>query len=47
MHLYTVAGGGHGWPGTPDTSRVGDTTDSVSATELIWEFFAAHPRPPA
>ncbi len=42
--LYTVAGGGHGWPGTPDPDRVGDTTESISATDLIWEFFTSHPR---
>lgn len=43
--LYTVVGGGHGWPGTTDPSRVGDTTDSVSATDLIWDFFRLHAMP--
>ena len=43
VRLYVVEGGGHGWPGTPDPGRVGDTTDSVSATDVIWEFFVAHP----
>lgn len=37
--LYTIQGGGHGWPGTIDPSRVGDTTASISATDLMWEFF--------
>jgi polyhydroxybutyrate depolymerase len=41
--LYTIDGGGHGWPGTVDPDRDGDTTDAVSATDLIWEFFVAHP----
>jgi len=34
--FYSIEGGGHGWPrGGPK---------SVPATELIWEFFEAHPR---
>lgn len=36
--LYSIEGGDHGWP------RGG--SKSVSATELIWEFFEAHPRLP-
>ncbi len=40
--LYTVAGGGHTWPGG-GPSFVGDTTDDVSASDLMWDFFAAHP----
>jgi len=35
--LYTVAGGTHAWPGA-----VGATQD-ITATDTIWEFFAAHP----
>lgn len=42
VRLYTVAGGGHGWPGTLDPKRTGDTTAEVSATDLIWEFFVTH-----
>ena len=34
--FYSIEGGGHGWP------RGG--SKSVAATELIWEFFEAHPR---
>lgn len=30
--LYTIEGGGHGW-----------TTTGPATTQLIWEFFAAHP----
>lgn len=44
--LYTIAGGGHGWPGTSDPDRVGDTTESISATDLIWEFFTTHASEP-
>ena len=36
--FYSIEGGDHGWP------RGG--SKSVSATELIWEFFEAHPRLP-
>lgn len=43
--LYVIDGGGHGWPGTPDSSRVGDTTDSIVATDLIWDFFATYTLP--
>ncbi len=43
--LYTVRGGGHTWPGgkgMPDWI-LGRTTQSIDATSLMWEFFAAHP----
>lgn len=36
--FYSIEGFGHGWP---QGGR-----KSVEATELIWEFFAAHPRKP-
>jgi polyhydroxybutyrate depolymerase len=46
VELYTVIGGGHAWPGGrtgyPDADP---PTDSISASQLIWEFFAAHPMP--
>ncbi|WP_256329029.1 extracellular catalytic domain type 1 short-chain-length polyhydroxyalkanoate depolymerase [Actinomyces ruminicola] len=44
VELYTVDGGGHTWPGTGvDISALGTTTQEISASELMWEFFAAHP----
>jgi polyhydroxybutyrate depolymerase len=44
--FYVVDGGGHTWPGAEDdTGGVGPTTHEISASEIIWEFFAAHPRP--
>jgi polyhydroxybutyrate depolymerase len=43
--LYRVTGGRHGWPGSGDTSEWGRTTDAISATALVWEFFAGHPMP--
>ena len=45
--LYRIKGGGHTWPGS-ELSRsvedlVGHTTFSISANEVIWEFFVDHP----
>jgi polyhydroxybutyrate depolymerase len=45
--LYTVEGGGHSWPGSEFSKQVasvvGKTTDTISANQLMWEFFQAHP----
>ncbi len=43
--LYTIIGGGHTWPGTGRTPEwfTGRTTHSIDATQLMWEFFRAHP----
>ena len=38
VHFYSIEGGSHGWPQ--------GGSKSVAATELIWEFFEAHPRKP-
>jgi polyhydroxybutyrate depolymerase len=39
--LYTIVNGGHGWPG----SSIGDRpSQEISATELMWSFFQAHPK---
>lgn len=46
--LYVVEGGGHTWPGGKQYLTrwlVGRTNRDVSASELIWRFFADHPRP--
>jgi polyhydroxybutyrate depolymerase len=37
--LYAIQGGRHMWPGHPLSGN------SVAATDLIWSFFAAHPKP--
>lgn len=43
--LYTIIGGGHAWPGGQRGSRFGDRpTQQISATDILWEFFAAHPK---
>jgi polyhydroxybutyrate depolymerase len=45
VQLYTVDGGGHTWPGSRfPVPRLGATTQSIDATDLILRFFAAHPR---
>ncbi len=47
VELYRVQGGGHSWPGSAFSklieSVVGPTTDSISANEVMWAFFQAHP----
>jgi polyhydroxybutyrate depolymerase len=43
--LYTIDGGGHTWPGSKIALGLGITTQDISATDTIWEFFAAHPKP--
>lgn len=47
VELYWIIGGGHTWPGaaTPPNPITGRTTKDISANELLWEFFAAHPLP--
>jgi polyhydroxybutyrate depolymerase len=40
--LYTIAGHGHIWPGGAISAP--NTTRDINATDVIWEFFAAHPR---
>jgi polyhydroxybutyrate depolymerase len=47
--LYTTVGGDHWWPGNPLISSPGspwlvDNIQEISATDLIWEFFEAHPK---
>ena len=49
VELYRVTGGGHTWPGSKFSQQiesiVGPTTMSISADELMWKFFQAHPLP--
>jgi len=43
--LYKIIGGGHTWPGQPRLERLlGPTTQDISANDLMWEFFVAHPK---
>ena len=45
--LYLVEGMGHGWPPrSPQARRVsGPTSQNIDATQVVWEFFKAHPKP--
>jgi len=42
--LITIDGGRHGWPGGSTALEGGDpTSHALNATQVIWQFFAAHP----
>jgi polyhydroxybutyrate depolymerase len=42
--LVVVEGGGHTWPGRRSPAKIlGRSTLSVSANDLMWEFFQKHP----
>lgn len=43
--FYTIAGGGHSWPGGGYLPQflVGHTTQDIDATRVMWEFFQRHP----
>jgi polyhydroxybutyrate depolymerase len=43
VDLYTLDGKGHSWPGSNMPARI--TSQDVDATEVMWAFFKAHPRP--
>lgn len=47
VELYTIVGGGHAWHGADGPAWLGgdQPTMTISASQLIWEFFAAHPKP--
>ena len=43
--LYVIHGGGHTWPGSKiPLPLLGKTTHSISATDVMWDFFMAHPK---
>ena len=45
--LYVAADAGHTWPGrqpTPESATEEVISQDISATEVIWEFFARHSR---
>jgi polyhydroxybutyrate depolymerase len=39
--FYTIAGGGHSWPGGDPLPKwiVGTTSQDINATQIMWEFF--------
>jgi len=45
--FYTVAGGGHSWPGGEPLPQfiAGLTTQDIDATKVMWDFFQQHPLP--
>lgn len=43
--LYTIDGGGHGWPGSGLAQVLNPESRDINATDLIWEFFESHSRP--
>jgi polyhydroxybutyrate depolymerase len=46
VELYTIIGGGHAWPGGEGGWADADQpTMTLSASQLIWKFFASHPKP--
>jgi polyhydroxybutyrate depolymerase len=51
VELITIAGAGHQWPGSiPDPLaqrllHVSPPSRALNATQIIWQFFAAHPKP--
>ncbi|HXX48687.1 MAG TPA: PHB depolymerase family esterase [Myxococcota bacterium] len=45
VELYRIEGGGHSWPGGDRLSLLlPESSQALSATPLIWDFFASHPK---
>jgi polyhydroxybutyrate depolymerase len=45
LELYKIQGGGHAWPGGQRMARILDApSNALDATQLAWDFFAAHQR---
>ena len=42
--VCTIAGGGHTWPGAFPYPG-GHTSQSIRATDAMWDFFQKHPLP--
>ena len=41
--LVLIEGGGHTWPGQqPPVGFIGKSTKTISANDLIWDFFKKH-----
>jgi polyhydroxybutyrate depolymerase len=46
--LYAIEGGGHTWPGGTQYLpqwMIGPVCKDIDATQVIWDFFAKHPKP--
>lgn len=47
VELYTIDGGGHAWPGGQKGLAYGNVdapSTETTATDVIWDFFARHPK---
>ena len=46
VHFYRVANNGHAWPGgRAGRAEADQPTQAVNASEMMWRFFAANPKP--
>lgn len=46
VELYTIKGGKHAWPGGEAVNqKMGEPNMEISATQIMWAFFLAHPMP--
>ena len=50
VELYSIVGEGHEWPGGPHLPRritqvLGPQSTAISANDVMWSFFVAHPLP--
>lgn len=46
VHFYSVAGNGHAWPGgRPGRAGADQPAGAVNASEMMWRFFVANPKP--
>jgi polyhydroxybutyrate depolymerase len=48
VELYAIEGQGHAWPGGTKGMRNGNVdapSTEISATDVMWDFFEAHPKP--
>ena len=44
---YRIVGGGHTWPGRVGTLDIGNLCRDIDATQVLVDFFTAHPKPSA
>ncbi len=48
LEFWIVDGGGHTWPGTSAAlalqAQLGFSTDDFNTTDLVWDWFVAHPK---
>lgn len=43
--VCAITAGGHTWPGAFPVAAMGHTSQSIRATDAMWEFFQKHPMP--